>query len=111
MSKEKREQTEQTEQTPDSQEILDQEGQAAQSGAPEPAEQPDPLAESQAQYQQLNDKYLRTLAEYDNYRKRSQKEREGVFADAQAMTAGQLLPVLDNLDLARSEERRVGKEC
>ena len=100
MSKEKREQTEQTEQKPDSQEILDQEGQAAQSGAPEPAEQPDPLAESQAQYQQLNDKYLRTLAEYDNYRKRSQKEREGVFADAQAMTAGQLLPVLDNLDLA-----------
>lgn len=75
---------------------------------PEQEEQPaleeqtpaDPLAESQAQYQQLNDKYLRVLAEYDNYRKRSQKEREGIFGDAQAMTAGLLLPVLDNLDLA-----------
>ena len=107
MSKQKRRQTEQTEpieqnQTPDGGETLDQADQPVQE-APEqeePAERPDPLAESQAQYQQLNDKYLRTLAEYDNYRKRSQKEREGVFGDAQAMTAGLLLPVLDNLDLA-----------
>ena len=107
MSKQKRRQTEQTEpieqnQTPDGGETLDQAEQPVQE-APEqeePAERPDPLAESQAQYQQLNDKYLRTLAEYDNYRKRSQKEREGVFGDAQAMTAGLLLPVLDNLDLA-----------
>ena len=106
MSKQKRRQTEQTEpieqnQTPDGGETLDQAEQPVQE-APEqeePAERPDPLAESQAQYQQLNDKYLRTLAEYDNYRKRSQKEREGVFGDAQAMTAGLLLPVLDNLDL------------
>ena len=107
MSKQKRRQTEQTEpieqnQTPDGGETLDQAEQPVQE-APEqeePAERPDPLAESQAQYQQLNDKSLRTLAEYDNYRKRSQKEREGVFGDAQAMTAGLLLPVLDNLDLA-----------
>jgi len=107
MSKQKRRQTEQTEpieqnQTPDGGETLDQAEQPVQE-APEQeeqAERPDPLAESQAQYQQLNDKYLRTLAEYDNYRKRSQKEREGVFGDAQAMTAGLLLPVLDNLDLA-----------
>ena len=107
MSKQKRRQTEQTEpieqnQTPDGGETLDQAEQPVQE-APEqeePAERPDPLAESQAQYQQLNDKYLRTLAEYDNYRKRSQKEREGVFGDAQAMTAGLLLPVVDNLDLA-----------
>ena len=107
MSKQKRRQTEQTEpieqnQTPDGGETLEQAEQPVQE-APEqeePAERPDPLAESQAQYQQLNDKYLRTLAEYDNYRKRSQKEMEGVFGDAQAMTAGLLLPVLDNLDLA-----------
>jgi molecular chaperone GrpE len=107
MSKQKRRQTEQTEpieqnQTPDGGETLDQAEQPVQETPEqeEPAERPDPLAESQAQYQQLNDKYLRTLAEYDNYRKRSQKEREGVFGDAQAMTAGLLLPVLDNLDLA-----------
>lgn len=92
---EQTEQTERPEQNAAGQQPLEQAEQPAQE-----AEQPDPLAESQAQYQQLNDKYLRTLAEYDNYRKRSQKERESVFGDAQALTAGQLLPVLDNLDLA-----------
>ena len=91
--------TQQPEQPLDQPEEMDQPEQVQQ---PEPEEQPapDPLAESQAQYQQLNDKYLRVLAEYDNYRKRSQKERDGIFGDAQAMTAGLLLPVLDNLDLA-----------
>lgn len=97
---EQTEQTERPEQNAAGQQPLEQAEQPAQEAEQEAAEQPDPLAESQAQYQQLNDKYLRTLAEYDNYRKRSQKEREGVFGDAQAMTAGLLLPVLDNLDLA-----------
>lgn len=97
---EQTEQTERPEQNAAGQQPLEQAEQPAQEAGQEAAEQPDPLAESQAQYQQLNDKYLRTLAEYDNYRKRSQKEREGVFGDAQAMTAGLLLPVLDNLDLA-----------
>lgn len=97
---EQTEQTERPEQTAAGQQPLEQAEQPAQEAEQEAAEQPDPLAESQAQYQQLNDKYLRTLAEYDNYRKRSQKERESVFGDAQALTAGQLLPVLDNLDLA-----------
>lgn len=87
------EQLDQPEQVPDQPEQEEQPALEEQAPA-------DPLAESQAQYQQLNDKYLRVLAEYDNYRKRSQKEREGIFGDAQAMTAGLLLPVLDNLDLA-----------
>lgn len=43
------------------------------------------------------DKYLRILAEYDNYRKRSQKERENVYADARGDTVEKLLPVYDNL--------------
>ena len=59
-----------------------------------------PQTDWKEQHQQLNDKYTRVLAEYDNYRKRSQKERESLFSDAQAMTVEQLLPVLDNLDRA-----------
>ena len=43
------------------------------------------------------DKYLRLAAEYDNYRKRSAKERENVFSDARADTVTKLLPVYDNL--------------
>lgn len=67
--------------------------------APEAAAEKD----AQAACKELNDKYIRVLAEYDNYRKRSQKERDGIYADAQAATVAQLLPVLDNLDLAESQ--------
>ena len=46
------------------------------------------------------DKYLRMMAEYDNFRKRSAKEKEGVYADAYADCIANLLPILDNLDRA-----------
>ncbi|MBQ8351907.1 MAG: nucleotide exchange factor GrpE [Clostridia bacterium] len=49
---------------------------------------------------EYKDKYLRMLAEYDNYRKRTQKEREGVYADALADTVKELLPIIDNLERA-----------
>lgn len=52
------------------------------------------------EYTALNDKYLRMAAEYDNFRKRSAKEREGVYADACADCISALLPVLDNLERA-----------
>ncbi len=44
-----------------------------------------------------HDKYLRLYAEYDNYRKRSQKEREALYTDVKAGTVKDLLPVYDNL--------------
>ncbi len=50
------------------------------------------------------DKYLRLLAEYDNYRKRSQKERENIFTDVQAETVTRFLPVYDNLARALAQE-------
>lgn len=56
--------------------------------------------EMTAQAEEMKDKYLRTLAEYDNYRKRSAKEREGVYADAYADCIQNLLPLLDNLERA-----------
>ena len=46
------------------------------------------------------DKYMRLYAEYDNFRKRSAKEREGVYADAYCDALTQILPVLDNLERA-----------
>ena len=48
----------------------------------------------------LKDSHLRTLAEYDNFRKRSQREKEATYADAKANTLKMLLPVLDNFDRA-----------
>lgn len=45
----------------------------------------------------LNDKYLRICAEYDNFRKRSQKEKEALYKDVKADTLKSFLPVYDNL--------------
>ena len=63
---------------------------------------PDLKAEMDA----LNDKYLRICAEYDNFRKRSQKEKDSLYGDVKAETLKNFLPVYDNLvrALAQSTE-------
>ena len=58
------------------------------------------LAASEASLLEANDKYMRVCAEYDNFRKRSAKEREGVYADAYIDALTQILPILDNLERA-----------
>ena len=50
------------------------------------------------------DRYLRLAAEYDNFRKRSIKEREMTYSDARADTITRLLPVYDNLERALKME-------
>ena len=47
---------------------------------------------------EANDKYLRLAAEYDNYRKRTAREKEHVYSDARADTVKPFLAVLDNLE-------------
>ncbi len=54
----------------------------------------------QAELTASKDAYLRILAEYDNYRKRSQREKEASYGDAKANTLKQLLPVIDNFGRA-----------
>ena len=53
-----------------------------------------------AQLAEANDKYLRMLAEYDNFRRRSQKEKEHLWSEAVADTVGAILPIADNLERA-----------
>lgn len=55
-------------------------------------------------YDILNDQYLRTLAEYDNFRKRSQREKEAVYPAAVAGTVEKFLPVVDSFERALSFE-------
>ena len=43
------------------------------------------------------DKYLRLLAEYDNFRRRSQKEKENIYTDVRGETLKKFLPVYDSL--------------
>ena len=58
------------------------------------------------------DKYLRMLAEYDNFRRRSQKDKENTYADAYGDALSEFLPVLDNieraLEYAESESAKEG---
>lgn len=68
-------------------------GTAEVPGAPAP----DPLAAELAEWK---DRCLRTAAEYENYRKRTAREKELLWEDAKAEAAGRLLPVLDNLERA-----------
>ena len=49
---------------------------------------------------ELNEKYLRLAAEYDNFRKRTSRERETLVSESQHFTVKLLLPVLDNLERA-----------
>ena len=72
------------------------------------------LEEKEAQIDELNNKYLRLAAEYDNFRRRSAKEREGIFADAYASAMSAIMPVIDNLERAAmyndAEKVRAGLE-
>ena len=61
-------------------------------------EKAEPKAEKAAEAPQgASDAYLRLLAEYDNYRKRSQREKDALYADIRADTLKSFLPVYDNL--------------
>ena len=46
------------------------------------------------------EKYLRLYAEYDNFRRRSAKERDGIYSDAYSDAIAQILPIIDNLERA-----------
>lgn len=72
--------------------------------ASEATAQPSEVEQLQQTIREKDDQYLRLLAEYDNYRKRSQKEKENAWASAKADTIKELLPVYDNLERALKQE-------
>ena len=58
------------------------------------------LEAKNASLAEQNDKYMRMMAEYDNFRKRSAKEKEGIYSDAYADALTAILPIIDNLERA-----------
>lgn len=54
--------------------------------------------------QMLRDQHLRTLAEYDNFRKRTDREKAGIYNDAVIATVAAVLPVADNMDRALEQK-------
>ena len=52
----------------------------------------------QAQLNEKNDQLLRMAAEYDNFRKRTQREKESLYSDCKVSVIKELLPVIDNFE-------------
>ena len=69
------------------------------------------LEEEKAKYAELNEKYLRLQAEFDNYRKRTAKEKIEMSATASESVIKDILPVLDNLELAIKNMEQNGNEA
>ena len=58
----------------------------------------------QKELDEKNEQFLRLCAEYDNFRKRSQKEKQDIYSSSQADVIKELLPVLDNFDRAANNK-------
>ena len=103
------EEAEKTEQQP---EAAADKAETAKAEKPEKPEKPskhksgadEKLREAEQKLAAEHDGYLRLAAEYDNFRKRSQREKDGIYADARAATVEKFLPVYDNLERALSQQ-------
>jgi molecular chaperone GrpE len=82
---------------------------APESGEMTPAEI-EHLKELAAQADDYRDKYLRAIADHDNYRKRMIREREELTRSVSEQTVAALLPVLDNLERALKAADEHGTE-
>ncbi len=58
-----------------------------------------------------NDQLLRLAAEYDNFRKRSQREKEGIYSDVKANVLGDFLPITDNFKRALENTSGTVEDC
>lgn len=63
-------------------------------------EEKDPIEQAQEKIAELNDKYLRSVAEFDNYRKRMLKEKAELILNGGEKTITAILPVLDDMERA-----------
>lgn len=62
----------------------------------------DPLQKVQAELAELKDKYLRTVAEFENYKKRTQKEKAELIFNGSEKTVSAILPILDDMERAEA---------
>ena len=71
-----------------------------------PGEEPEAVPEEAPAQEQLvpKEQFLRLAAEYDNYRKRTAKEKDSLWTDAKADTIQSFLPVYDNLERALKQD-------
>lgn len=106
MSRNKEKETKETEEIKEEQEVkeesqqeTEEKAETAESGeaAPEKDKKDEEIAK-------LKDQLLRNMAEYDNYRKRTAKEKADLMPDITARIVGEFLPIMDNLERALETE-------
>ena len=94
--------------TPQPNEAAPETPQAEPAAAPQPEaakdEAPSELDQAKGDLAKEHDNYLRLAAEYDNFRKRSQKEKDNLYVDIKAETVEKFLPVYDNLERALAQQ-------
>ena len=115
MSK-KKEKKDPIQEAPAAEEILEERAEAAEDAGAEtepqadpPGEAPEAAAPEDTEAPVLEqmvpkEQFLRLAAEYDTYRKRTAKEKEGLWSEAKADTVQAFLPVYDNLERALKQE-------
>ena len=87
---------------PEAQEVPPQEP-TPETPAEAPAEAPAPAEDWEAKYTAERDSHLRLAAEFDNFRKRTIKEKEASYGHGKADAVAKLLPVYDNLERALNQ--------
>ena len=82
-------------------EVAETEAEPGQPVTKEDVEPKSPLDIMQEKYDGLQDRYLRLMAEYDNFRKRTTREKDEIYGNAASSILAKLLPVQDNFERAR----------
>lgn len=72
----------------------------------EQTEAKEQVQHTNSEYDELNDRYKRVLAEFENYKKRSQKERESLYNSVLGDIITEMLPAIDNLENAVKAESK-----
>ena len=88
-------------------ETKEQQPEAEKVETPEDAQEPEKAPEAnpfEEKYNAEHDSYLRRAADYDNYRKRTAKEKEQSYSNGKADTLLKLLPIYDNLERAMRQD-------
>ena len=75
---------------------------------PEQKEEKDPLAAALEEVAQLKDKYLRSVAEFDNYRKRTLKEKAELILNGSEKAVQAFLPIIDDMERALASSEKTG---
>lgn len=67
-------------------------------------EKTDPIAAAQSEAEAWKDKYIRLVAEFDNYKKRTLKEKSELILNGSEKTISSILPILDDFERALSDK-------